>query len=279
MGQIKVKQLAVGGWLFVIVVIVIAMMADILPVGIDWQNTYRPATLAFLQGQSPFSVEIYYAAPWAVIPLIPFALLPYKLGRAGAFVLGLFAFGYIAHKLEAGKLTLTIFMLSAAVIGCLNNGNIEWMPLLGIVLPPQWGFILLAVKPQVGIGLGIYWAWTIWREKGFLQLARTLAPVSALMSLSFALYGFWFLRFEQTVAWSVDNTSLGWYGMAIGWVALVRAIGKRDPSLAMASSPLLAPYVLQFTWSAMLVHLLKRPVELLGAVVILWVPVLLRVLG
>lgn len=252
--------------------------AEFLPVGIDWRDTYRPAALAMLRGESPFSVEIYYAAPWALVPLMPMAVMPYALGRALTFVLGLAAFAYAGHRLGGRGWTLVIFMCSAAVVGCLNNGNIEWMPLLGAVLPPQWGLILLAVKPQVGVGLGAFWMVTIWRREGLGAVVRTFAPVTLLTLASFALYGLWPLRFGQTVAWSMDNTSLGWYGMALGWVVLARAIGKEDEGLALASGPLLAPYVLQFTWSAVLVYLLKRPMELAGAVGLMWVPVILRVL-
>jgi hypothetical protein len=255
------------------------LIAPLLPVGLDWQNTYRPAALAMLRGESPFSVEIYYAAPWALIPLMPFALLPYAIGRFFVFLLGLGAFAFTAHRLGAGKWTMMIFMLSASVVGCLNNGNIEWMPLLGSVLPPQFGLILLAVKPQVGIGLGLYWLVMIWREKGFLEVVKVFAPVTVLLLLSFVVYGFWPLRFDQTLAWSVDNTTLGLQGMFIGGVGLVWAIRNRSEKAALASGPFFSPYVLQFTWSAALVPLLDKPAELLAAVVLLWVPVVVRVIG
>jgi len=255
------------------------LVAPLLPVGVDWQNTYRPAALAMLRGDSPFSVEIYYAAPWALIPLMPFALMPYMVGRFFVFVLGLASFGFTAYRLGAGRWTLMIFMMSAAVVGCLNNGNIEWMPLLGIVLPPQYGLILLAVKPQVGIGLGLYWLVMIWWEKGFWQMVKVFAPVTVLLMLSFSFYGLWPLRFDQTLAWSVDNTSFGLQGLFLGGVALAWAIRNRNEKAALASGPFFSPYVLQFTWGAALVPLLDKPVELLAAVVLLWVPVVVRVIG
>lgn len=255
------------------------LISPFLPVGLDWQNTYRPAALAMLKGDSPFSVEIYYAAPWALIPLMPFALLPYALGRLGVFLLGLCAFAFTAYQLGARKWTLILFMLSAAVVGCLNNGNIEWMPLLGIVLPPQLGLILLAVKPQVGIGLGLYWMVMIWREKGFVEVVKAFAPVTVLLLISFGLYGPWVLRFDQTLAWSVDNTSFGFQGLFIGAVALVWSVRNRNERTALAAGPFLSPYVLQFTWSATLVPLLNKPWELLVGVVCLWVPVIARIIG
>jgi len=270
-----------AGRVFAVVFLAILLMAvsPYLPVGIDWHNTYRPAALAMLQGKSPFSIEIYYAAPWALVPLMPFAVMPYWLGRLGVFILGLCAFAFTAYRLGARNWNLVIFMMSAAVIGCLNNGNIEWMPLLGIVLPPQYGLILLAVKPQLGVGLGVYWLITIWKDKGFWQMTRTFAPVLLLILASVALYGFWFLRFEQTVAWSRDNTSLGLQGMFIGAVALVWSIHNHDDRTALAAGPFLAPYVLQFTWSATLTPFLNKRLELLTAVVFLWLPVIARIIG
>jgi hypothetical protein len=249
----------------------------LLPVGLDWRNTYRPAALAMLAGKSPYSVEIFYAAPWSLIPLLPFAVLPYSIGRLGVFILGLMAFAYIPFKLHAKPPALIIFLLSAAVIGCLNNGNIEWMPMLGILLPPQIGLIFLAVKPQVGIGLGLFWIITILRDTGIKETIKVCLPVTTLTIISFALYGFWPLRFNQTLAWSMDNTSLGLYGYFIGACILLRSIRRNNSSMALAAGPFLSPYVLQFTWASVLIYLLNKPAELLAAVILLWMPVLLRV--
>lgn len=263
--------------LIILLATVLPLIYSALPVGRDWQNTYRPAALAVLDGQSPYSVEIYYAAPWAAWFLAPFAILPYGLGRLLTFILALAAFAFVAWRAGAKPAAMVIFLCSAAVVGCLNNGNIEWMPLLGLCAPPWLGLILLAVKPQVGIGLGIYWLIRIWREKGFRQVVITFAPLAVLLLISFLLYGLWPLRFNQTLAWSVDNTALGVQSLFVGGVLLVRSLRTQDDRMALAAGPFLAPYVLQFTWSACLVWLLNHPWELLAAVVGLWIPVIIRV--
>lgn len=266
-------------FLLLIAMLIIALpgLYYALPIGIDWQNTYRPAALAVLAGDSPYSVEIYYAAPWAAWLLAPFALLPYRLGRLITFLVGFAAFALVAWRAGASLITMLLFLCSAGVIGCLNNGNIEWMPLLALACPPWLGLILLAVKPQVGIGLGIFWAITIVRERGVWAAVRTALPLAGLLGLSFLLYGLWPLRFGQTLAWSVDNTAVGLQATFVGAVLLVRAIRLQEPRLALAAGPFLAPYVLQFTWSACLVALLRHPWELAAAVVCLWIPVLLRI--
>lgn len=249
-----------------------------LPIGLDWRDTYRPAALAILEGRSPYSVDIYYAAPWGAALLIPFAVLPYTIGRFLLFLFSLGSFALVGIKLGARPGSLVIFLTSAAVAGCLNNGNIEFLPLLGAIAPPWLGLILIAIKPQVGVGLAVYWAWSIWREKGFRAVLLTFLPVSLILSASFIIYGPWILRFSQTLAWSVDNTSLGLLGLALGLPVLLGAIRRRSPELALASSPLLSPYALQFTWVSLLASLLERPRALLLASIALWIPVILRVL-
>jgi hypothetical protein len=262
--------------LTLLVLILLPFLYASLPHGLDWHDTYRPAALAVLHGQSPYTVEIYYAAPWAAWLLIPFAVLPTSLGQMMIFLSGVAAYTYIAWRLGAPPVSLFLFLSSAAVIGCLINGNIEWLPLLGAVLPPQIGLILLAVKPQVGLGLGLYWLITIWRQRGFREVVITFAPVGVLLLLSLLLYGLWPLRFSQTVAWSSDNVTLFPYGIGIGLVLLVRAFQTRDSGAALASGPLFSPYVIHFTWACLLVYFLQKPKLLLAAVIALWIPIVLK---
>lgn len=262
--------------LFLLVLILLPFLYVSLPHGLDWHDTYRPAALAVLRGESPYTVAIYYAAPWAAWLLVPVAVLPTPIGQMMIFLAGIAAFTYVASRFGATPVSLLIFLSSAAVVGCLINGNIEWLPLLGAVLPPQIGLIFLAIKPQVGLGLGLYWLITIWREQGFRQVVITFAPVTGLLLLSFALYGLWPLRFSQTVAWSSDNVTLFPFGIAIGLVLLVQGLRTRDSKAALASGPLFSPYVIHFTWACLLVYFLQKPRLLLAAVLALWIPIVLK---
>jgi hypothetical protein len=251
-----------------------------LPIGKDWELVYRPAALELAHGRSPYNV-VFYAAPWSVIPLIPFALLPFEIGNVCIFLLGLFAFAYVAHKLGATLTTMTIFLLSASVVGCLLNGNIEWMPLLGFVLPAPIGLIFAVIKPQVGIGIAIYWFVHIFRTKGLLAVIKTFAPVTIATLLSFWLCGFWILGFQKTLEQSASsplqyNSSIWPQGIFVGAWLLYKSIKDNKPEMAMASSPLLSPYALQYTWVAVLAGLIQAPMELLVVSIALWIPVALR---
>lgn len=267
--------------LAVLLLVLLCSLYFTVPNGEDWHDVYRPAARAVLEGKSPFSVGTYYAAPWAAWLLIPLAVLPDVIGRMALFLISLAAYTFIAYRLGARPLSVAIFLGSSVVVGCLLEGNIEWLALLGAVLPPPIGLIFLAIKPQVGMGLALYWFITIWCEQGFRKVVLTFMPVSIILILSFLFYGLWPLRFSQgIIALDTANSSLLPYGGALlGIVFLIVALRNRDSKAALAAGPLFSPYVLLFTWAAMLVYLLPKPKLLIIPVVVLWIPFILRLWG
>jgi hypothetical protein len=271
--------------LIILITILAYVLSTSLPdLGYDWTHTYRPAALAMAHGESPYTVDIYYAAPWAVLPLIPFALLPEKLGIAAIFLLGLFAFAYVAYTLNPKPVVIILFMLSAPVVGCLIWGNIEWMPLLGLVLPAPIGLIFAVIKPQVGIGLIIYCFFHLMKTQGLIGTIKAFLPVTIIILLSFWLYGFWPLRFQDTLNLSSSsdahyNITLWPYGIFVGIWILYKALQHQKAETAIAASPFLSPYTLQYTWVTVLAGVTHAPMELLLVSIGLWIPVVLRVLG
>lgn len=253
-----------------------------LPIGLDWHNAYRPAALSMLRGESPYGMsefgQAFYNAPWALIPFLPFAIMPYQIGRVGVFIMGLAGFAIIAYKLKAPPISLLIFLTSAAVIGCLNNGNLDWLPMLAFILPARWGLIFAAMKPQIGIGVGIYWLFESYQEGGIRAVFKTFAPVGILLLSSFWLYGFWFLEFSKLEN-NINNMSLFPYSIPVGLYLIWASISRKDLRPAMASSPLLAPYVSQFSYAAVLAPLLQKPGWLGIVSAMLWIPVIQRVFG
>lgn len=276
--SIKVIFLAI---LILLLIIFGIKLVPSLFLGYDWIHTYRPAALAMARGESPYTVDIYYAAPWALLPLIPIALLPEQAGVICIFLLGLSAFAYIAYKLGAKPVSMIIFLLSASVVGCLLWGNIEWMPLLAIVLPAPIGLIFALIKPQVGIGIVIYWFFKILKAEGIKSVIKTFIPVSIVTLLSFLIYGLWPLRFQQTLDLSnnsaLDYNSTIWpQGAFIGIWLIYKSIKNHKIETATAASPFLSPYTLQYTWVAVLVPAINKPMELLIISIGLWIPVAFR---
>jgi hypothetical protein len=262
--------------LMVSLLLVLGVLAAIfMPVGIDWRETYRPVGIAVLKGQSPFTVDGFRVAPWAALIVVPFAWLPENIGRAAFLLVSLLGFAYVPYKLGARPLALGAYMVSPPVLHCLLNANIDWLPILGFVLPPWIGLFLVIIKPQIGIGVAIYWLLDYLLHKGWLATLRTFAPVSVAILLSFAVFGFWPLRFSEPVGfwW---NASLWPASIPVGVALIVAAIRRRRVEFAMPASPCLSPYVLLHSWSGALVALSSLQWEMLGAVAGLWVFVVLR---
>lgn len=95
MSLLKREQTA-PAWQFaliaVIVVVLVAVVATLMPASIDWRTAFRPAAREMLATGNPYHVEGFFNPPWTVLPMIPLALLPERVGSAAMLVLGLAGF-------------------------------------------------------------------------------------------------------------------------------------------------------------------------------------------
>jgi len=250
--------------------------------GIDWRLTYRPAALALLHGENPYAVEVapgapFFAAPWGLLPLIPIALLPVSIGRALIMLGGLIAFGYAAYRLGARPFLMGLFLLSPPVMHNILNANIEWIPVLGFVLPPTLGLFFVSVKPQTGFAVAIFWFYDAWHRGGWREVLRTFAPVTLALLISFIIYGVWPLGMSGVLEYGDSfNTSLWPYSIPVGIALLAISLIKKDIKFAMPASPCLSPYVLFHAWSSATIFLVTSPFLMTILIIGLWVMVALR---
>jgi len=182
-------------WIFIFLVAVILIasivISPLVPSAIDWRTVFRPATLEALRGRSPYTIPGYYYPPWALLPLVPFALLPEAVGRVLLIIVALATFAYTANKLGASKLGIVALLLSPLVLHEVLNGNIDWLAILGVVFPPWLGLFFLVIKPQVGIGVIVFWLFCAWKEGGVKKVFKTFAPVTFAYGLSLIVFGLW----------------------------------------------------------------------------------------
>ncbi len=261
----------------------IALMAatiGLLPSGVDWTTNYRPASLALLRGESPYTVELFFAPPWSLLPLLPFAVLPVQVGRVALFIVALLSFAFTAYRLGASPLGVAILMLSPPVVHCLLNANIEWIPLLGFVLPPQVGLLLITAKIQTGWVVGLFLVVEAWRKGGLREVMRISWPLMVAFLLSCLFFGLWPLHLPNVMPLATDINASFWpYSIPVGLALLVASVRKRDIRLAMPASPCLSPYALFHTWSAAVVALVASTAELAAAVAGLWIVVGIQALA
>lgn len=246
--------------------------------GVDWECVFRPAARDLLLTGNPYLVDGFLNAPWTLIPLIPLAFLPLNIGYGILTVAGLGCFGYAAYKFGAKPIALAAFILSPPVLHCLLQGNIDWMVLVGLVLPPRIGLLLITIKPQMGSVVALFWLIEAYREGGWREIIRVFWPVTAALGISFLIYGLWPLHFERELThwW---NASLWPASIPIGLGLLVASLRKRNIGYAMGASPCLSPYVLLHAWSGALMAIVSLPYETLAVVTALWGWVLIRFIG
>ena len=256
---------------------VVLASSALLPPGCDWEGNYRRASLAMFSGKSPYMVEPFFAPPWSLLPLLPFSILPVSIGRTALFWVSLITLAFTAYRLGARPLGVAIFILSPPVMHGLLNANIEWIPLLGFVLPPQVGLLLVTAKPQTGFAVALFWIAQAWRKGGVREILRISWPLLITFLLSLLLYGPWPLRLREVMPIAKDFNASFWpYTLPVGGALIVASLRKREIRWAMGASPCLSPYVLFHTWSAALVALVPATTELFVTVIGLWVLVALR---
>jgi len=246
------------------------VLADVFPFGPDWREAYRQAALEFIAGRNPHDIFPYFNNPfWVLLIIAPMAVFPMELGGAMFLLVSMLGFCVAIYRLGASPLTMGIFLGSPPVLHCLLNGNIDWIPLLGFSMAPQIGLFFVVTKPQIGTFIALFWLVESYRKGGWREVVRVFAPVTSAFLVSFVLYGFWFLKWQNhTDQWW--NASLFPYSVPLGIVLAGWSLYKRDMRWAMPASPMIAPYVLFHSWSTGLMALATKPKWMAAVVGIMW---------
>lgn len=261
--------------LILVLAFVTALLAGLLPSGIDWHDHFYPAAREILHGRSPYTIKGFFNPPWAALLLIPFAIFPEAVGRALMVIAALAAYAYVAHKLGANKLTIALLLLSPPSLHGIMNGNIDWLAVLGVVLPPWLGLFFLAIKPQVGMIVILYLVFAEWRKGGILRVLKTFLPVGLASVISIAVFGMWFLAIPR-VNEITHNSSLLPMILPLGLALTVTAIRKDEIRYSMMASPMLSPYLLLHSWIGAFLALAPQPYEAAAAVIGMWIVVAFR---
>jgi hypothetical protein len=246
-----------------------------LPEGIDWEQGYREGALNVLTGHEPYGAQDgFYAPPWSALMLAPFAVLPVDIGRSALFVAAVLSYGFAAWRCGAGRLSFALFLGSPVVLHGLLNCNMDWLVLWAIALPPRWGLFFALVKPQVGIGLCVWWLAEAWRDGGWRRVVEVFWPITVVGLLSLAIYGLWPLA-SQRITHLYWNVSLWPYAIPLGIALMAIAIKKRAMKPALAASPFFSPYMMFHSYAGAVVTLAGNTKAMIAAFVLLWGLVLL----
>lgn len=197
----------------------------------DWDTFFVPAVRAFLEGQSPYSVEGFFNPPWLVFLLTPLAWAPPGL----AMLFPSLALLLAAHRRRKPWL-IPIVGLSFPFLAASVYANIDWLPMLGLAYGGAAGPLLVTVKPQAA-GLAVI---AFFRRQG----ARALLPLAAAVALGFILWPGWPADMLAGDILSAEgrNLSLFPYTLPLGIAAVWLAWRRGSLLWGCVASLSLAPY-------------------------------------
>jgi hypothetical protein len=238
------------------------------PIGTHWREIFRPAALEFLSLRSPYTVEKFFNPPWALLPVIPFAILPERLGNALWASCTLFGFGYVSRKMGASWWITILFLALPEILYNTIQLNVDWLVALGFILPPQIGLFLIMLKPQVGAFLALFWFIETARLYGIKGVIRVFGPFTAAIILSIIIFGPYPLRsifmasYFQGLFWPLS--------IPVGLALLVQSIYSRKSGLSIACAPLLSPYTQPYTWPLAILGVISNKVISVSLMVGFW---------
>lgn len=209
----------------------------------DYSVFIRQNVLLFWQGQDPYLGPGPYNPPWLYLILGPLLFLPDPAGAAVLTMLNLLVLAWLLKRSRASLLVLFMALFSPVVLSLVMTSNVDGILLLGVLLPPQWGLFLVLAKPQMGVGIALYWAWQAFHTGGIRRLVQVFAPVSVAFLISFAVYGIYLLRGTLLVSagWNV-NKYLFPYMVVPALILLFFALRSSRISLSYGVGPLISPY-------------------------------------
>jgi len=263
----------------VVAALCVALIYLLLPIPpdlSDWHGCFVPAIKQVIRLNSPYSISCYYNPPWAALLLTPFTLLHNRAHDIAVVFVASAALGWYIHRQGWPLWGLLFLVFTTPVVSMLTFGNLEWLVVFGATLPPRWGLILLAIKPQASVGLIAYWTVRAWRRSRMLGIVHLFIPLTAVTALSFLVLGpFW------THGSHLPNTnwnSSAWpYSLPFGVLLLLGGIVTSQSTLALAASPLLSPYAVIYSFTPLVLALARFPKILAGVVVLQWMVILLLV--
>jgi hypothetical protein len=246
--------------------------------GEDWFTTYMRAARGLLQGRNPYVVEPTFVNPvWILYILAPVAALPEHVSLYLLFGFTMLSYFFFGLKAGARPVALTAFFLAPPVIYSLRQLNIDVFILLGFLMPAPIGLFFVLLKPQIGMGIVVYWLVEAWQLGGLRKVILTFAPVTLALGLTTLKYGAWFTMHDTSYLINAKwNYSIWPYGIVVGLVMLGYGIFKKKKLLSASSSVFLTPYVAMYSWLVGVVGFFENDLAMVIGVACLWILVFIK---
>lgn len=211
------------------------------PLAVDWDYTFANTPHHW---RDPYAIPTFTSPPWLVM-LLPHAWLPVAWGNAINLCLNILLIALVIRRFHGGWQLMLLVYTSPPFLDLVRTNNVDWIPLLALLLPPMWGLPLLALKPQSLSGVAVIW----WKRS--TQRIRLLIPLLVIIGLSLLIWGMWPLKIQSLghVMW---NFAPWPFAIPLGAFMLYRAYRTDDEFLAAAATPFLVPYIAPYSIAGLL---------------------------
>lgn len=237
------------------------------PLGVDWEYSFAPLPEMW---RDPFVIPTFTNPPW-IIGLLPHTWLPTSWGNAVNLMLNILVITLVIKKFEGGWQTMFMVFTSPPFLDLARTNNVTWIPLLALLVPPQWGLPILAIKPHSLGAVALVW----WKKQNFNW--KMFVPLGVVALVSFAIWGFWPLKFGLIESSDWWNFSVWPLGLPLGIYMLYKAYKSEDEFLAAAATPFLTPYIAPYSITALFAYVgSKYKKEMFFVYVAFWAYVIIE---
>lgn len=238
---------------------------------LDLYNHLLPASRALVMGGNPYDYGVYIPS-YILLLVYPFTLLPLHLAGALWYVLGITVCLVVLYGHNIGKKATLLFFLSPPIVHTLAMGNLDWFPLLGLIVPPDCAAFFFLAKPQIGLGFQLALMLTgklTWR--GYILMALCIVSLLGGLRKSPEIID---------VPWDISIKPWVW-GILIGLILMWFSLSKNRILPLLESSvigPLFSPYLSIGNLAGVAWALTSKPKLLAWASAIGWLILLGRLI-
>lgn len=225
--------------LFVVIIgmltVLITLLRFFYEVGVDWEESYYPA-MHHLRTYTKHSDFVGF--PNALF-FLPHGFLPLEWGNAINMSLNLVVPLAVIWKFKGGWPAILLVYTSPMFFDLSRTNNVDWIPLVGVLLPVAWGLPFLIAKPQGIGGAALVW----WKRHGFSP--KVLIPSVVMIMIALLIWG---VKMPLDGMRSINLSEVAWnfapfpFFIPLGLYLLYKGYQSDDATIAAAASPFLVPY-------------------------------------
>jgi len=212
-----------------------------------WADQYNIFTRLDETISNPYADRLYTYVPWGAVIVYPLALLPFRLSVAVQLVLYFALLALLIFRYGGRWWTVLLVLTSSLAYDTALEVSLEWVTVIGLLVPPVLSGPFLLVKPHQALGAWLAYRWrdVLWGGVlVFVIMAVSLVIwpnwVDGMLTAWFNnTLGEWGSRVNIAFSQIIPRPISWGIGLALAWLAFRR----KDVILAVVAWQFFMPYV------------------------------------